>query len=178
MLIAAWVLLAVLLLWGLGAYNRLMRLRNGIALAWQQLEPALAELRAVGAQLAERGPAWLPSEGPAFDNLRQAGEELAAAVQAVAARPHSADAAARLAVAHALHAAALQRVRGLLALGVGDEHDADRQALLARLKQAEPPRDFARQLFNQRVQAFNLALDELPTRLLAGLFGFHDAGSF
>ncbi len=178
MLITAWVLAAILVFWGLGAYNRLMRLRNGIALAWQQLEPALRELNEVGAALADRGLAWLPSEGPAFDNLRQAGEELQTAMQAVASRPHSAEPVARLAVAHALHAAALQRVRSLLALAAQDDHDAERRDLLERQKRAEAPRDFARQLFNQRVQAFNDALAELPTRLLAGLFGFHDAGSF
>lgn len=178
MLIAAWLLAAVLVFWGLGAYNRLMRLRNGIALAWQQLEPALRELCEVGAALAEQGLAWLPSEASAFDNLRLAGDELQAAMQAVGARPHSAEPVARLAVAHALHAAALQRVRSLLALAAPDDQDAERRSLLERQKRAEPPRDFARQLFNQRVQAFNQALAELPTRLLAGLYGFHDAGSF
>lgn len=178
MLIAAWAVAAILVFWGLGAYNRLMRLRNGIALAWQQLEPPLRELTGTGQQLAERGHAWLPSEAPAFDTLGQTSLELQGALQAVAARPHVADPVARLAVAHALQAAALQRVRSLLALSLHDDHDAERQQLLSTLKQAEQQRDFGRQLFNQRVQSYNDALAELPTRALAGLYGFHDAGSF
>ena len=178
MLIAAWVLGAVLLFWGLGAYNRLMRLRNGIALAWQQLEPPLRELNGAGLQLAERGHAWLPSESSAFDTLSQTSQELQAAAQAVGSRPHAAEPVARLAVAHALQAAALQRVRSLLALSSHDDHDAERHGLLDRLKHAEQQRDFGRQLFNQRVQAYNDALAELPTRALAGLYGLHDAGSF
>ena len=178
MLIAAWVLAAVLVFWGLGAYNRLMRLRNGIALAWQQLEPPLRELTGTGLQLAERGPGWLPSEASAFDTLNQTCLELQAAAQAVGSRPHAADPVARLAVAHALQAAALQRVRSLLALSLHDDHGTERQQLLNTLKQAEQQRDFGRQLFNQRVQTYNEALAELPTRALAGLYGFHDAGSF
>lgn len=178
MLIAIWLTLAVLVFWGLGAYHRLTRLRNGIGSAWQQLEPALRESVEAGLQLAEQGRTWLPSEGSAFETLGQTSQELQTAMQAVAARPHVAEPVARLAVAHALQAAALQRVRSLLALSVHEEYDAARRALLDRLKTAEQQRDFGRQFFNQRVQSYNAALAELPTRVLAGLYGFHDAGSF
>lgn len=178
MLMAAWLLLALLVFWGLGAYHRLMRLRGGIGSAWQQVEPALKTLGSGGQQLGERGRAWLPAEGPALDTLAQTSTDLLAAVQAVAARPHAAEPVAQLAVAHALQAAALQRVRSLLALVEHDEPDAERRTLLVSLQAAEQQRDFARQLFNQRVQGFNAAQAAWPTRALVGLFGFHDAGSF
>lgn len=176
MLIATWLLLALLVFWGLGAYHRLTRLRAGIGSAWQQLEPALRTLASAGQQLAERGRAWLPAEGSALDHLMQTSADLQTAVQAVAARPHAAEPVAQLAVAQALHAAALQRARSLLALVEHDEPDAERRTLLVSLQGAEQQRDFARQLFNQRVQGFNEAQAAWPTRALTGLFGFHDAG--
>ncbi|MBB5202802.1 LemA protein [Inhella inkyongensis] len=172
------LLLGVLLLWGLGAYSRLMRLRSAIASAWAQLEAPLQELSRQGLALAEAGPRWLPAESSAFEALRQHSTDLGAAVQAAGSRPHAADPMAQLAVTHALHAAALQRARALLEHHAGNDEDAGWPALLAALKQAGQQRDFGRQLFNQRVELFNQAIDELPTRLLCGVFDLHDAGKF
>jgi LemA protein len=178
MTLLAFFIGALLLFWGLGAYNRLMRLRNAIGGAWQQLEAPLTELVDAGALLAESGPRWLPQEGPAFDALRVQGQELQTAIKAVRAAPHAADPVAQLAVAHALHASAQQRVLALLEHAVVEDGEAERLALIARLRAAQQQRDFGKQLFNQRVAAFNEAVAEVPTRALAGLYGFHDAKSF
>ena len=175
MLIAAWLIAAVLFFWGLGAYNRLMRLRNGITAAWLQLEGPLRGMAETGQQLAESGPAWLPAEGSAFEALRAASAELQTAAHAVGSKPFVADPVGQLAVASALQGSALQRVKALLELHARDD-DTQRRTLLTALKAAEQQRDFGRQLFNQRVLAFNAALSEWPTRVLAGLYGFHDAG--
>lgn len=177
MTLALFGLLALLLFWGLGAYNRLMRLRNAISSSWQQLEAPLQELAGCGQLLAEAGPRWLPQEGPAFEALRQQSQELQGALKAAGATPYAADPVAQLAVAHALQASALQRVLALLEHHARDE-DSERPALIARVKAAQQQRDFGRQLFNGRVAAYNVAVAEVPTRALAGLYGFHDAKSF
>lgn len=175
--IAAWILGAVLLLWGIGAYNRLMRLRNAIVSSWAQLEAPLAELARLGQRLAELGPNWLPQEAAAFDALRAQSHDLQNAVQLVKARPYAAEPVGQLAVTQALHAAALQRVQALIEHHVHDE-DAGRDELIAGLKLARQQREFGKQLFNTRVDLFNEAVAPLPTRVLAGLYGFHDAGKF
>lgn len=172
------VIAALLLFWGLGAYNRLMRLRNAISGAWQQLEAPLTELVDAGGQLAEAGPRWLPQESGAFDALRVQGAELQTALKATSATPFAADPVAQLAVAHALHASALQRVLALLDPVVSEDGEAERRALIARLRAAQQQRDFGKKLFNGRVAIYNEALAEVPTRALAGLYGFHDAKSF
>jgi len=177
MVLAAWIVGAVLLLWGLGAYNRLMRLRNAINSSWGQLEAPLLELATLGTRLADAGPRWLPQEASAFEALRTQGSELQAAVQAVKPRPYAAEPVGQLAVNHAVHAAALQRVQALLEHQVHDE-DSERPQMLAALQLARQQRDFGRQLFNQRVDLFNDAVAQLPTRVLAGLYGFHDAKKF
>lgn len=178
MTLVALFIAALLLFWGLGAYNRLMRLRNAIGGAWQQLEAPLLELVEAGALLAEAGPRWLPQEGGAFEALRQQSAELQGALKAASAAPFAADPIAQLAVAHALHASALQRVLALLEHLVLDEGDAERRAFIARLRTAQQQRDFGKKLFNGRVAIFNEAVAEVPTRALAGLYGFHDAKSF
>lgn len=172
------VVAALLLFWGLGAYNRLMRLRSAVASSWQvHLEPPLQLLAGNGQRLAEVGPRWLPAEGPAFDALRQQSLDLQLAVRGVQPAPWSADPIAQLAVAQALQASALQRVLALLEHHAQD-HDPERSELTQRLREAQQQREFGRQLFNQRVQAYNQAIGELPTRVLAGLYGFHDAKTF
>jgi LemA protein len=177
MILLALAFAALMFFWGLGAYNRIMRLRNGVALAWQQLELPLSALAADGAALAEAGPRWLPQEGPAFDALMGHSQALAQAVAAVRQAPYATDPVAELAVAHALQASALQRVIALLEHHVQDE-DSERAALVAKVLTAQQQREFGRQLFNQRVLAYNEAVGEVPTRALAGLYGFHDAKSF
>lgn len=169
---------ALLLFWGLGAYNRIMRLRAAVASSWQaHLEPPLLALANDGSRLADVAVACLPAEGPAFETLRLQCQELQQAVRAVQAAPWVADPVAQLAVAQALHASALQRALALLEHHA-HEADAQRDALVQALRQAKQQREFGRQLFNQRVQAYNQAIGELPTRVLAGLYGFHDAKTF
>jgi LemA protein len=172
------VIAALLLFWGLGAYNRIMRLRSAVASSWQaHLEPPLLQLANDGLRLAEAGPGWLPAEGPAFEALRQQSLDLQQALRAVQPGPWVADPVAQLAVAQALQASALQRVLALIEHHVQD-HDAERSELTQLLRKAQQQREFGRQLFNQRVQAYNQAIGELPTRVLAGLYGFHDAKTF
>lgn len=178
MSLALLVLAALLLFWGLGAYNRLMRLRSAVASSWQaHLEPPLLQLAGESLQLATLGADWLPVEAPAFEALRQQSLELQQALRAVQPAPWSAEPVAQLAIAQALQAAALQRVLALLE-HLAHDHEAPRSELSQRLRQAQQQREFGRQLFNQRVQAHNLAIGELPTRVLAGLYGFHDAKTF
>lgn len=177
MALIAWLLFGVLMLWALGAYNRLMRLRNAISSSWEQLEAPLNELATLGLRLADAGPRWLPQEASAFEALRAQSSDLQAAVQAVKPRPYAAEPVGQLAVTNALQAAALQRVQALLEHHVHDE-DSERPALIAALKLARQQRDFGKQLFNTRVDLFNEAIDQLPTRVLAGVYGFHDAKKF
>lgn len=177
MTLVLFVLAALILFWGLGAYNRLMRLRSAVSSSWQQLEAPLQALAQDGLQVAEAGPRWLPAEQPAFDALREQSQALQLALAAVSPAPYNAEPVAELAVAHALQASALQRVLALLEHHARDE-DSERPRLIEHLRAAQKQREFGKQLFNGRVHAYNAAVAEVPTRALAGLYGFHDAKTF
>jgi len=173
----AWVVAAILLFWGIGAYNRLMRLRNAIGEAFAQFDQHLSARAEVCRQLLERLRPLLPSEQAAFDALDSAQAESQAAAQAARARPHAGDPVAGLAVASAVHAAALSRVMSLLEHQgeLRAEHGLD--ALVDELKLIERQRAFARQVFNQAVAQYNEATQQFPTRLLASAYGFAEARS-
>jgi LemA protein len=173
----AWVLAAILLFWGIGAYNRLMRLRNAIGDAYVLLDQQLGERARLCSQLLGRLRPLLPSEQATFDSLDGAQTEAQAAAQAARARPHAGEPVAQLAVSSAVHAAALTRLMSLLEHQgeLRTQHGLD--ALVDELKLVERQRAFARQVFNQAVAQYNEAARQFPTRILAGLYGFAEARS-
>lgn len=173
----AWVLAAVLLFWGIGAYNRLMRLRNAIGEAFAQLDQHLSARADICAQLLTRMRPLLQNEQATFDALDSAQTEAQTAAQSARARPHAGDPVGGLAVASAVHAAALTRLMSLLEHQpeLRSEHSLD--ALVDELKLIERQRAFARQVFNQAVTQYNEAAQQFPTRILAGLYGFAEARS-
>lgn len=170
-------LAAILLFWGIGAYNRLMRLRNAIGEAYGQLDQHLSARAEICSQLLARTRPLLGSEQATFDALESAQAEAQAAAQAARARPHAGDPVANLAVASAVHAAALTRLMSLLDHQAELREQADIDAMVTELKLIERQRAFARQVFNQAVAQYNEAAQAFPTRVLASLYGFSEARS-
>lgn len=174
---AGWVAGGALLFWGIGAYNRLMRLRNAIGEAYRQLDQQFGARAEASARLLALLRPLLPSEQAAFDALDGAQAEVQAAAQAVRARPHAADPVGSLAVAGAVQAAALTRLLSLIEHHGELQGQAEVFALVDELKLIERQRAFARQVFNQAVGQYNEAVQQFPTRILASLYGFAEARS-
>ena len=167
---------AVLVFWMVGAYNRLVALRNTIGAAWAQVEEPLQRRRALLEPLITAlRPVLEDDEPTALDALQGALLQLQAAVDAVRLRPVSAPQVQALVTAEQVLAGALARVLALL-----EHHPAQRDAPavaqpLQGLQEIEPRLGFARQLFNDAAEAYNAAARQFPTRLLTGLYGFGPA---
>ncbi len=174
--IAGLVLAGVVAFWMIGAYNRLVRLRNAIAAAWAHFDTQL-QRRAVAlpALLAAlEGP--MAAEQRTFELVAAAQRQVEGAADAFRATPVDPGAAASLMASLAQFDATRARLLALL-----DQHAALRQADLVaaplrELGDVDTRLAFARQLFNDAVQDYNQALDQLPTRLLAGFYRFRPAG--
>lgn len=174
------VVVAVVVFWMVGAYNRLMRLRNAVAAAWSQVEPALARrgeaMNAVVDQVREPmadEAVTLQALAEADTRARQAAEAVRAArsrpdtvSQWVAMETALASPATRLKALLDLHAAQLREAPSCAGLpdGIRAWNDADQRV------------GFARQTFNEAVQAYNDALLQWPTRVITVVFGFAPAG--
>jgi LemA protein len=150
---------ALLFFWGVGAYNRLMSLRNAIGEAFVQLDAHLKDRGEACDKLLAAVAPRLPSEQATFD------------------APWAPDPVGSLAVASALHAAALTRLMSLLDHQAELRSETEVDALVSELKLIERQRAFARQVFNQAVSQYNEALQQFPTRVLANLYGFGEARS-
>ncbi len=164
---------ALLVFWSLGAYNRLVALRNRIGAAFVPVDDALRRRAAALASLAEalhgRDDEARSQLGAALS--AQAG--LLSAADALRVRPTLADRAAALAAAEAAMAA---DVSGLLARLEPPSEAGPAAAPLADVQDAMQRLAFARQLFNDAVADYNAAAAQFPTRWLTGLFRFGPAG--
>jgi LemA protein len=174
-----WALLAlatVLLFWGVGAYNRLVALRNVVGAAWLQLDEALQQRAAVVAPLVAALREGLVGEGAALDALLTAQAQVSAAADALRLQTVQAPASAVLVRAESLMVAATARVLALLELHPELRDDPAVAPQVARLRQVDGRLAFGRQRFNAEVQAYNDAVRQWPTRLLARVYGFGTAG--
>jgi len=118
----------------------------------------------------------LAGEGAALDALLTGQAQVAAAADHLRPRPVVADAAQAVARAEALLAPASARVLALLDLHPELRADEAVAAQLAVLREVEPRLAFARQVFNEAVQAYNEAVRQWPTQAVARLVGFGTAG--
>lgn len=173
-----WVLgvAAVLVFWMVGAYNRLVALRNRIADAFRQIDEGVQRRAAAASALVERIRPAMDSEQTALDAWLAAQATTRKAADALRQRPVVADLASALAAAEAPLAAAAARVMALLDQQPAVLADTTVAAHVATLRETEARLGFARQVFNEAAQAYNEGVRVFPTRVLARLVGFGTAG--
>jgi LemA protein len=170
------VVVSVLAFWTLGAYNRLMGLRNRISRAWAKVDEALQQ-RTQAAQpllVALQGP--LASEAGALQATQTALADAAQAATAMAGAPVVAPAAQAWVVAEAGLAAAAARLFALLDQHPQAKEVASVPACMAQWKDADQRLKFARQVFNEAATGYNDACAVFPTSLLVRVFKFSPAG--
>ncbi|MBS0507145.1 MAG: LemA family protein [Proteobacteria bacterium] len=175
------ILVALLLFWGVGAYNRLIRLRSAALQAfgaldahWQRWLTLLAEYaQARAGQTEADAPASAATEAASDTHaaLGAAAAQFGASLAVARARPLDGGAAAALAAAAQVLDTAWH----------GMIHDAARAsegvappALAPWIHQREQlavHSGEARRLFNEAVTVYNRAIVQFPANVLAWLFG-------
>lgn len=168
----AWMaLLALLVFWSVGAYNRLMRLKNTIANAFGPVDSCLKRRCALTAPLVDAVQKYTPCDAATLDVVTLAHSEACSASDAVRSRPSSGKAVTRLCAADAALSDSLKR---LMRAQDGPDLRADEtlKGLTEAFTLADQKMTFARQAYNEAVRDYNVALGEFPTVVLARLFGF------
>jgi LemA protein len=169
-----WSLAAVLLFWGVGAYNRLMRLRSDANTAFTALEGELSKQVALVHECVPPPDATQPAplEGdPGFwSGLHGAAAQFAASLAVARARPLEPQRIAALGAAHDVLAMAWERAER------DDAHDLAGprlpETLTARRAQIVMQTHAAIENFDQAVARYNSGISQFPAVLLAWLFGF------
>lgn len=173
--LAFWTACAVLLFWGVGAYNRLVRLRGQVNAAFAGLEAELSRHVQLVEQYVPDGetqPASLfdGEEGSFWSGLQGAAHQLRSCLALARQRPLAADGIAALGAAQDVLGMAWDRAER------NDAHDLAGPRLPATLTttraQLVAQAAAAAAQFNLAVERYNHAIGQFPALLLAWLFGF------
>jgi LemA protein len=173
--LARLALVGILLGWVMGAYNRLVRLRQALGQAWGQIDEVLTRRAAALEPLVEALREPLAAEATTLLALTTALERQQQAAQQVRLKPSSAVALQAWVVAEVELASPLARLQALVEQHSELAHSDAVRPFSKQLAELAPRLGYARQGFNDTVQAYNAAVEEFPTRLLTGLFGFAPA---
>ena len=166
---------AVVVLWMLGAHNRLMRHRAAIVAAWGQLDEQMKRRREVLPPLVDALREPLAAEAPALDAVLEAQAQLQRAVEAL--KPLAVKSLAEVLHAESRLTSAQTRLQALLEQHPELRQREDIAGWLATLKDVQTRKAVARHVFNDAVTAYNQALLQYPTRLLKPLFGLRTAAT-
>lgn len=169
------VVLAVLVFWIVGAYNRLVRLRNEITNAFAQIDVQLKRRHDLIPNLIEVARKYLQHERETLERVVAARNQAVAACDLVRAHPGQSGPVKSLALAEEVLGSAMRGFNVVVESYPELKADASLQRLDEELTHTENKVAFARQLFNDATLDYNNAAQEFPTNVIASLFGFREA---
>ena len=163
---------AVLLFWAVGAYNRLIRLKNIIVNAFGQIDVQLKRRYDLIPNLVEAAKKYLLHERETLEAVIAARNQARAASDAARNRPTHAPEVLALAAAEQALGSSLGRLFAVAEAYPELKADATIRELSEELTSTENKIAFARQAYNDSVLDYNTAQAQFPTLLIARVFGF------
>ena len=163
---------AVLVFWTVGAYNRLVRLKNIIANAFGQIDVQFKRRYDLIPNLVEAAKKYLQHEQATLEAVITARNQARSANDAVRSRPGKADAVIALTVAEQALNGSLGRLFAVAEAYPDLKADQTIRELSEELTSTENKVGFARQAYNDAVLDYNNAQGQFPTLLIARIFGF------
>ena len=163
---------AVMGFWILGAYNRLVRLRQVLGAAFAHFDAQLRQRHELLGALIEAAAAALADTPEALAAVDAARLQARGAADHAAQRPASAGRLASLALAEQVLGTALLQLMALVRRRPALHRDPPLRALMKDLSTTQHRLAAAREAFNTAALDYNRSVLQFPTRLIAGMFGF------
>jgi LemA protein len=173
--IVTWVVLVTLAMWMLAAYNRLVRSRNEIGNAFAQIDVQLKRRYDLIPNLVDVARRYVEHERDTLEAVIAARNTAKSAGDAARARPADAQRIGALASAEGSLAGVMKQLAVVVEAYPALKADATLRELSEELGHTENRIAFARQAFNDSVLDYNNAAQQVPTNVVAGLFGFKQA---
>ena len=170
-------ILAVLMFWSVGAYNRLVTLRNRIAESFGPVDAQVRQRHTLLTRWLAAMPLFVEQAPQAAAAVEAAAAQLLLMCDALRARPSAARPAVSLRLAEETLTAARARFSAELPARPELLAGLEGAVLAEELAAADSTLGFARQQFNDATRAYNAAIHQFPTGLIAGTFRFHEAGT-
>ena len=160
-LVVLGVFLVVLILWFVGAYNLLVRLRQQLTNAWSQIDVQLKRRHDLIPNLMETAKGYMKHERETLESVTKA-RNLAAGANGVGNQAKA--------------ESGLSGALGQFFLVVENYPDLKANqnflSLQEELTSTENKISFARQFYNDSAMVINTKIESIPTNVVAGLFNF------
>ena len=177
-LLGALIILFFLVMFVIGAYNRLVSLRNRYKNAYAQIDVQLKRRYDLIPNLVETAKGYIKHERETLESVTKARNIAYAAAQTAAANPGDANAMKSLGSAETGLAGTLSRLMMVSEAYPELKANQNMMQLTEELTSTENKISFARQAYNDSVMSYNTTREVFPNVIFAGMFGFLPAELF
>ena len=161
-----------------GAYNKLVTLRNRFKNAFAQIDVQLKRRYDLIPNLVETAKGYMGHERTTLEAVIQARNQAMSAGKAAAQNPADGGAMAGLVGAEGVLSGALGRLFALSEAYPDLKANQNMMQLTEELTSTENRISFARQAYNDAVTSYNTAREVFPTVIIANMFNFTSAVLF
>jgi LemA protein len=165
-------ILAAIVFWGIGIYNRLINERNRVKNAFAQIDVQLTRRHDLIPNLVEAVKGYMKHERETLDAVVKARNAAAASLDTAKADPANAQAIKELGAKEGALTSALGRLFALSEAYPDLKANQNMMQFQEELASTENKVAFSRQAFNDSVLQYNNSAQNFPNNLIAGFFRF------
>ncbi len=168
-------IIAVIVFWAIGIYNRLVNERNRVRNAFAQIDVQLTRRHDLIPNLVEAVKGYMKHERETLEAVIKARNAASAALDAAKADPASAMAIQELGASEGALGAVLGRLFALSEAYPDLKANQNMMQFQEELASTENKIAFSRQAFNDSVMGYNNSVQNFPNNVIAGFFSFEAA---
>jgi|TARA_B100000470_G_C19791770_1_gene392507 LemA protein len=170
--------IAVLIIWIISVYNRLVSLRNRYKNSYAQIDVQLKRRYDLIPNLVETAKAYMVHEKDTLDAVIQARNAASSAGNVLADKPGDSDAMTSLIGAESVLTGTMGRLFALAESYPDLKSNQNMMQLTEELSSTENKVAFSRQAYNDAVMTYNTACETFPSMIFSVRLGFDQASLF
>ncbi len=168
-------IIAIIVFWAIGIYNRLVNERNRVRNAFAQIDVQLTRRHDLIPNLVEAVKGYMKHERETLEAVIKARNAASAALDAAKADPACAMAIKELGASEGALGAMLGRLFALSEAYPDLKANQNMMQFQEELASTENKIAFSRQAFNDSVMGYNNSVQNFPNNVIAGFFNFESA---
>lgn len=165
-------IIAAIIFWVIGIYNRLVNERNRVRNAFAQIDVQLTRRYDLIPNLVEAVKGYMKHERETLEAVIQARNNAVSNLDAAKADPANAEAMKKLGASEGALGSALGRLFALSESYPDLKANQNMMQLQEELASTENKVAFSRQAFNDAVLGYNNSAENFPNSVIAGFFSF------